>query len=66
MSLRRQIKQKVMDLAYKAEMALHHFRKEFEDKSPPSSPSKTRKERKEDSGKTRTYYSDAKEERKLH
>ena len=55
-----------MDLAYKAEMALHHFRKEFEDKSPPSSPSKTRKERKEDSGKTRTYYSDAKEERKLH
>lgn len=64
MSLRKQIKQKVMDLAYKAEMTLHHFRMEYKEQSSPSPRSK--KEKKQDSGQVRTYYNNSKEERKLH
>lgn len=65
MNLRQQFKQKVLDLAFTAEKALHRFRQEH---SQNPAPMVKKKERPVDpeTGQIKTNYNNAKEERKLH
>ncbi|MFA5584825.1 MAG: hypothetical protein WDA09_11490 [Bacteriovoracaceae bacterium] len=65
MSLKDQIRQKVMDLAFKAEKVLHHYRTRSEEKYAKHSGNDEKTEKSEP-GQVRTYYNNSKEERKLH